>query len=84
IQQFGLPYTVAINRFTSDADEEIDALLNWCAEHSHPAALSEVWEKGGAGGIELAEKVIQTIADNKNQFSHLYELSDSIEAKVEK
>lgn len=84
IQQFGLPYTVAINRFTSDADEEIDALLTWCADHSHPAALSEVWEKGGAGGIELAEKVIQTIAENKNQFSHLYELADSIEAKVEK
>ncbi|WP_454101180.1 formate--tetrahydrofolate ligase [Metabacillus sp. SLBN-84] len=84
IQQFGLPYTVAINRFTSDADEEIDALLTWCADHSHPAALSEVWGKGGAGGIELAEKVIQTIAENKNQFSHLYELADSIEAKVEK
>ncbi|MGD6795130.1 formate--tetrahydrofolate ligase [Metabacillus indicus] len=84
IQQFGLPYTVAINRFTSDADEEIEALLDWCADHSHPAALSEVWEKGGAGGMELAEKVIQTIAENKNQFSHLYDLADSIEAKVEK
>ncbi len=84
IEQFGLPYTVAINRFTSDADEEIEALLDWCAAHSHPAALSEVWEKGGAGGMELAEKVIQTIAENKNQFSHLYDLADSIEAKVEK
>ncbi|MGG4491854.1 formate--tetrahydrofolate ligase [Metabacillus idriensis] len=84
IECFGLPYVVAVNRFVTDSQEETDALMNWCREHSHPAALTEVWEKGGAGGIELAEKVLETIEKTENRFDYLYDLKDSIKDKIEK
>ncbi|TDL82667.1 formate--tetrahydrofolate ligase [Peribacillus frigoritolerans] len=84
IESFGLPYVVAVNRFVTDSEEETDALMKWCGEHSHPAALTEVWEKGGAGGIELAEKVLETIGHTENHFDYLYDLNDSIKDKIEK
>ncbi|MDR0139691.1 formate--tetrahydrofolate ligase [Metabacillus idriensis] len=84
IESFGLPYVVAVNRFVTDSEEETDALMKWCEEHAHPAALTEVWEKGGAGGIELAEKVLETIGHTENHFDYLYDLNDSIRDKIEK
>ncbi|QNG61537.1 formate--tetrahydrofolate ligase [Bacillus sp. PAMC26568] len=84
IQSFGLPYVVAVNRFITDSEEETAALMKWCEEHSHPAALTEVWEKGGAGGIKLAEKVLETIDQEENQFDFLYDLNDSIKDKITK
>ncbi|WP_191556035.1 formate--tetrahydrofolate ligase [Metabacillus idriensis] len=84
IESFGLPYVVAVNRFVTDSEEETDALMKWCEEHAHPAALTEVWEKGGAGGIELAEKVLETIGHTDNHFDYLYDLNDSIKDKIEK
>lgn len=84
IEKFGLPYVVAVNRFVTDTQEETDALMKWCEVHSHPAALTEVWEKGGAGGIELAEKVLETIEHTENHFDYLYDLNDSIKDKIEK
>lgn len=84
IEGFGLPYVVAVNRFVTDSEEETDALMKWCEEHAHPAALTEVWEKGGAGGIELAEKVLETIGHTDNHFDYLYDLNDSIKDKIEK
>jgi formate--tetrahydrofolate ligase len=84
IEKFGLPYVVAVNRFVTDTQEETDALMKWCEFHSHPAALTEVWEKGGAGGIELAEKVLETIGHTENHFDYLYDLNDSIKDKIEK
>jgi formate--tetrahydrofolate ligase len=82
IQSFGLPTVVAINRFVTDTDSEVKALLNWCSEQNISVALTEVWEKGGEGGVELAEKVIEAIENQENNFHPLYDLSDSIADKV--
>ncbi|MDP4170723.1 MAG: formate--tetrahydrofolate ligase [Bacillota bacterium] len=82
IQSFGLPAVVAINRFTADTNLEVDVLLDWCKNENIRVALTEVWEKGGAGGVELAELLLEVIDENANQFHALYELSDSIEQKV--
>jgi formate--tetrahydrofolate ligase len=82
IQSFGLPAVVAINRFVTDTDAEVKALLDWCSGQNISVALTEVWEKGGEGGIELAEKVLEAIENQDNNFQPLYDLSDSIADKV--
>jgi formate--tetrahydrofolate ligase len=75
IQQFGLPYVVAINEFVSDTPAEIEALENWCKEHGHPMSLSQVWAKGGEGALDLA--------DQENAYAPLYDLDLPLEAKIE-
>lgn len=82
IHNFGLPFVVAINRFVDDSDEEISQLLSYCSKANIPVALTEVWEKGGQGGIELAETLLQVIEENEASFRPLYLLSDSIEEKI--
>lgn len=82
IQQFGLPYVVAINEFATDTKAEVEALENWCTEHNHPMSLSQVWAKGGDGAIDLAQKVIAA-CDQENNFKPLYDLDQSIEEKIE-
>ncbi|WP_409270408.1 formate--tetrahydrofolate ligase [Neobacillus sp. SCS-31] len=82
IKEFGLPPVIAINRFVTDSEEEVKTLLEWCAKEDVPAALTEVWEKGGEGGIDLANKVLKAIEENENNFQPLYDLSDSIDEKV--
>jgi formate--tetrahydrofolate ligase len=82
IKSFGLPIVVAINKFVTDTDLEVKTLLEWCEREEVPVALTEVWEKGGKGGIELAEKLIAVIDKGENNFHTLYDLSDSIEQKV--
>jgi formate--tetrahydrofolate ligase len=82
IQSFGLPAVVAINRFTADTDLEVQNLLELCSNENIPVALTEVWEKGGAGGEALAELLLKVIDESENNFHPLYELSDSIEEKV--
>ncbi|WP_374717908.1 formate--tetrahydrofolate ligase [Neobacillus sp.] len=82
IKSFGLPVVVAINRFMTDTDQEIQTLLEWCKEENVPAAITEVWEKGGEGGLELAKRLLSTIESAENNFKPLYDLSDSIEEKV--
>jgi formate--tetrahydrofolate ligase len=82
IKSFGLPIVVAINKFVTDTDLEVKTLLEWCEGEEVPVALTEVWEKGGKGGIELAEKLIAVIDKGENNFHTLYDLSDSIEQKV--
>lgn len=82
IQAFGLPYVVAINHFIADTDKEVQLVKDWCAANGHPAALSTVWENGGAGGEELARKVIDVIQTSANHFKPLYELDESIENKL--
>lgn len=79
---FNLPVVVAINRFNSDTDAELDMIRQTGKEHGFEVALSEVWAKGGEGGIELAEKVIQTIEHNTQNFHFAYESSLSIEDKI--
>lgn len=83
IQAFNLPYVVAINHFVSDTDDEVKALSQWLEEHNHPYSLSKVWEKGGEGAEDLAEKLIKQIDNNTLTFKPMYEESDSLETKIE-
>ncbi|MED4014718.1 formate--tetrahydrofolate ligase [Sutcliffiella cohnii] len=82
IEQFGLPYVVAINEFTSDTKAEIDFLQTWCYKHEIPVALTQVWEKGGDGGIQLGEKLLEVMDKKQTSFNHLYALEFSIEEKI--
>ncbi|RLQ95169.1 formate--tetrahydrofolate ligase [Falsibacillus albus] len=82
IEKFGLPFVVAINRFALDTDLELKFLAEWCEKQGMEVALTEVWEHGGKGGIQLAQAVLSQIEKNENNFNYLYELTDTIEEKV--
>lgn len=82
IKSFGLPVVVAINKFITDTSLEVQTLLDWCERENVPAALTEVWEKGGEGGMELAQTLLSVMDKEENHFHPLYELSDSIEQKI--
>ncbi|GGA61677.1 formate--tetrahydrofolate ligase [Ornithinibacillus halotolerans] len=84
IQHFGLPFVVAINKFPTDTKNEVEYLKAWCDENNYQVALTDVWAKGGEGGVELAEKIVQTIDTSEKNFKHVYELEDSLETKIEK
>ncbi|SFH78106.1 Formate-tetrahydrofolate ligase [Selenomonas ruminantium] len=81
IQKFGLPAVVAINAFPTDTKEELSFVEKKCNELGAEVALSEVWAKGGAGGLKLAEKVEEAFA-KKNDFHFLYETEQSIPEKI--
>ncbi|WP_330948966.1 formate--tetrahydrofolate ligase [Virgibacillus sp. MG-45] len=83
IEQFGLPYVVAINKFPTDTDEELQFLESWCESRNIDVALADVWAKGGEGGIALAEKVIEKTEENK-QFKPMYDLNETLETKIRK
>ncbi len=78
---YNLPYVVAINKFSSDTQAEIDALLNWCRKNHHPVSLCEGWSKGGQGVTDLAEKVV-TLVEQESHFKCLYDENDTIENKI--
>lgn len=80
---YGLPVVVAINKFPTDTSAELIAVEEACKARNVEVILSEVWEKGGAGGVLLAEKIVD-LADRENSFSYVYELDDSIEEKLNK
>ncbi len=82
VNKFGLPVVVAINRFPTDTDEEINVVKKWCEEKGIPAAVVEVFQKGGEGGLELAEKVLKILEEKKANFKFLYELNLPIEEKI--
>jgi formate--tetrahydrofolate ligase len=73
IRTFGVPPVVALNRFESDADDELDAVQELCASLETPCALTEVWAKGGEGGMDLAEMVQAEVESGKSRFRVLYE-----------
>jgi len=83
IKKFGLPAVVSINKFSTDTDAEIARLLELCRLEGVEASICEVWEKGGEGGIDLAQKVIEA-CEKENNFHFLYDVNDSIKAKIEK
>lgn len=83
IKSFGLPLVVAVNKFITDTDAEVDALQELCKEHGVEAVLTEVWEKGGEGGEALAQKCVTLIDEEENNFEHLYPLNVSIREKIE-
>lgn len=81
IRAFGIEPVVALNKFSADTAAETKALLAWCEERNIAIALTEVWEKGGAGGVNLAKLVLIELEKPSN-FAPLYSLSDTIEEKV--
>jgi formate--tetrahydrofolate ligase len=84
IQAFNLPYVVAINHFVADTKAEVDALCHWLDSNNHPYSISKVWEKGGEGATDLAQKVIHEIEKNTKPFTRMYKMEDSLETKIEK
>ena len=83
LQKYGVPIVVTLNAFITDSEEEIHFVKNFCEERGCEFALSEVWEKGGKGGIALAEKVLDTLEHKESHFEVLYENSLSLKEKIE-
>lgn len=83
LQLFGVPVVVTLNSFVSDTEAEIAFVRSFCEERGCEFALSEVWEKGGEGGIALAEKVLETLEKKESHFKPLYENSLSLREKIE-
>ncbi len=82
IQKYNVPVVVAINRFLTDSNEEIQFIKDFCKEKRVRVALSDVWAKGGEGGLELASEVLDVLNSNEANFKVLYDEKDSIENKI--
>ena len=80
---YRLPCVVAVNRFPTDTDKEIDFIIEKCRELGVNVRLSTVWADGGAGGKELAEEVIRLCAEEKGDFTFAYKTEETIEKKIE-
>ena len=83
VKKFGVPAVVAINIFAQDTAEELEAVREHCAKHGVNVALSDVFAKGGEGGIELAKEVVALAESGKADFKPIYELDLSLKAKIE-
>ncbi len=81
IRTFGVEPIIALNRFITDTEAELEAVLNWCQENDVRIARTNVWEEGGKGGLALAEQVL-SVLEEENNFSPLYDVAESIEEKV--
>ncbi|NMA81899.1 MAG: formate--tetrahydrofolate ligase, partial [Jeotgalicoccus halophilus] len=82
-RKFGVEPVIALNDFVTDTDEERNFVLNWCEEQGVRVALTQVWEKGGEGGVDLANEVLAAV-EAGNDFHHLYEDELPIADKIEK
>nr|WP_289765961.1 formate--tetrahydrofolate ligase [uncultured Acetatifactor sp.] len=82
LQKYGVPVVVTLNSFVTDTEAEIGFVRAFCEERRCEFALSEVWAKGGEGGIRLAEKVLKTLEAGQNAFRLLYEDDLSLEDKI--
>lgn len=83
LHKFGVPIVVTLNSFVTDTEAEIFYIRKFCEERNCEFALSEVWEKGGEGGIPLAEKVLDTLENKESDFRVLYENELSLKEKIE-
>lgn len=83
VQKYHVPVVVTLNSFVSDTEAEVAYIENFCKERGCEFALSEVWEKGGEGGIALANKVLETLENKESHFAPIYEDSLSLEEKIE-
>ena len=87
MQKYNVPVVVAINKFITDTDAEVQVIRDYCKELDVEVALCEIWEKGGEGGKELVEKVLSAIDENEKsetKFKPLYDLDLTVQEKVEK
>lgn len=82
IKKFNVTPVVAINKFVTDSDEEIEFIKDFCDKIGIKVALCEVWAKGGDGGIELGNIVLGILENNKSNFSPIYDKEDSIQEKI--
>ena len=83
LHKFGVPVVVTLNSFVTDTKDETDFVEQFCKERGCEFSLSEVWEKGGEGGIDLANKVLETIEHKESNFKVLYDDSLSLKEKIE-
>ena len=83
LQKFGVPVVVTLNSFVTDTKAETDFVEQFCKDRGCEFALSEVWEKGGEGGIELANKVLETLENKESHFKVLYDDDLSLKEKIE-
>ncbi len=84
LQEFGVPVVVTLNAFVTDTDREVDYVRAFCEERGCEFAVSKVWEKGGEGGIALAEKVMETLEKKESRFRPLYEAELPLREKIER
>ncbi|HHV46824.1 MAG TPA: formate--tetrahydrofolate ligase [Tissierellia bacterium] len=84
VNKFGVPAVVAINRFPTDTERELEFLMSKCRKAGAEAVLSEVWAKGGDGAIELAKKVVEICETKESRFKPLYDVDEPIKDKIEK
>ena len=82
IRKFGVEPVVALNAFVHDTEDETEAVKAWAKENNVRIALTEIWEKGGKGGVDLANQVLEVI-DQPQEFKFLYDLDQSLEEKIE-
>ena len=82
IKQFNLVPVIAINRFVSDSDAEIEAIQDFAKENNIRVALAEVWAKGGEGALELAKQVVEIVESGESEFEPLYDWSMSVKDKI--
>ena len=82
IQKYGVPVVVTLNSFVTDTDAENAFIEKFCREHGCEFALAEVWEKGGEGGVALAQKVLDTFETKESKFHTLYEDDLSLKDKI--
>ena len=80
---FGLPCVVAVNRFPTDTEKELSFIMKKCKELSVNTVLSEVWAKGGEGGIDLAKEVVRLCEEEKPNFTYAYDLEGTIKERIE-
>ncbi len=83
LHKFGVPVVVTLNSFISDTENEISFVQRFCEERGCEFALARVWEKGGEGGVELAEKVLETLEHKESRFKPLYEDGLPLKEKIE-
>ena len=81
IRKFGVEPVIALNAFIHDTDLKLKSVKAWAKENNVRIALTEVWEKGGKGGVELANQVLEVI-EQPNDFKFLYDLDQSLEEKL--
>ena len=83
MQQYKVPVIVALNKFDTDSDDEVRAVIDACAQYNVEVSLSEVFAKGGEGGIDLANKVVSAIENIPSNYEPLYDVNLSIKEKID-
>lgn len=84
LQQYNVPYIIAINHFADDKEEEVNTLIEWANEKGHPISFVDGFLKGSLGSIDFAEKVVELANKEKKPFEYIYDLEDDLFTKVKK